>query len=143
MRARLHLDGGDHAEAVRLLRQALVICGDVGMRFCGPKVYGALARTVTDRDERDRWLAEGDALLRQGAVGHNHLWFYRDAIEAMLAAGDAPGALNSPPGSKTIRGPRSCPGPSSSLRAVGPLPARCGIAAIAGCAASSRASARP
>jgi hypothetical protein len=26
-------------------------------------------------------------------VGHNHLWFYRDAIETMLAVGDAAGAL--------------------------------------------------
>ena len=32
-------------------------------------------------------------MLRQGAVGHNHLWFYRDAIEAMLAASDAAGAM--------------------------------------------------
>jgi hypothetical protein len=32
--------------------------------------------------------------LRQlGDAGHNHLWFYRDAIEAMLAAADAPRAL--------------------------------------------------
>jgi hypothetical protein len=37
--------------------------------------------------------AEGEELLRRGAVGHNHLWFYRDAIEAMLAAADAQGAL--------------------------------------------------
>ena len=35
---------------------------------------------------------QGAELLRQGAVGHNHLWFYRDAIEAMLAGGDAAGA---------------------------------------------------
>ena len=34
-----------------------------------------------------------DLMLERGAVGHNHLWFYRDAIEAMLSAGDAAGAL--------------------------------------------------
>ena len=33
-------------------------------------------------------------MLRGGAVGHNHLWFYRDAIEAMLNAGDGPAALH-------------------------------------------------
>jgi hypothetical protein len=33
-------------------------------------------------------------MLSRGAVGHNHLWFYRDAIEALLADGDAAGALN-------------------------------------------------
>jgi hypothetical protein len=31
-------------------------------------------------------LTEGQELLRRGAVGHNHLRFYRNAIEAMLAA---------------------------------------------------------
>jgi hypothetical protein len=48
---------------------------------------------VREQAERDRLLAEGELLLRQGSVGHNHLWFYRDAIEAMLVAGDAAGAL--------------------------------------------------
>jgi hypothetical protein len=48
---------------------------------------------VRERAERDNLLAEGEHLLRQGSVGHNHLWFYRDAIEAMLAASDAVGAL--------------------------------------------------
>jgi len=47
-----------------------------------------------DSDERDHLLAEGEELLHRGAVGHNHLWFYRDAIEAMLVAGDAPAALH-------------------------------------------------
>jgi hypothetical protein len=32
-------------------------------------------------------------MLGRGAVGHNHLWFYRDAIEALLSAGDGAGAL--------------------------------------------------
>jgi len=32
-------------------------------------------------------------MLDRGAVGHNHLWFHRDAIEAFLAAGDADNAL--------------------------------------------------
>jgi hypothetical protein len=52
-----------------------------------------LARAVDSEAERDHLLAAGTELLRRGAVGHNHLWFYRDAIEAMLVAGDAPGAL--------------------------------------------------
>jgi hypothetical protein len=53
----------------------------------------ALSRAVENRGECNRLLLEGEELLRGGAVGHNHLWFYRDAIEAMLAAGDAAGAL--------------------------------------------------
>ena len=43
--------------------------------------------------ERAALLAEGKEILRRGAVGHNHLWFYRDAIEALLSAGDGAGAL--------------------------------------------------
>jgi class 3 adenylate cyclase/tetratricopeptide (TPR) repeat protein len=93
MHARLLLDGGCRAEAVALLRNALAVCRDVGMQFCGPKVLSALSRAAESEVERNRLLGEGEELLLRGAVGHNHLWFYRDAIEAMLAAGDAAGAL--------------------------------------------------
>jgi hypothetical protein len=65
----------------------------VGMQFSAPKAVGALCRAVEDDAERTRFLAKGAELLRLGAVGHNHLWFYRDAIEAMLSVGDASGAL--------------------------------------------------
>ncbi|MFI4986060.1 MAG: adenylate/guanylate cyclase domain-containing protein [Alphaproteobacteria bacterium] len=93
MQARLLLDSGRRTEAVALLCDALAICRDAGMQFCGPKVHSALSRALDSKAERDRLLAEGEEMLRRGAVGHNHLWFYRDAIEAMLVAGDAPGAL--------------------------------------------------
>jgi class 3 adenylate cyclase/tetratricopeptide (TPR) repeat protein len=93
MRGRLLLDTGRRAEAIGALRNALEICRDVGMQFCGPKVHGALSRAVDAKTERDHLLGEGEELLRRGAVGHNHLWFYRDAIEAMLVAGDGAGAL--------------------------------------------------
>ncbi|HXA69594.1 MAG TPA: hypothetical protein VNW24_04035, partial [Stellaceae bacterium] len=93
MAARLLLDVGHRAEAEARLREALAICRDVGTQFSGPKTVAALSRVVVDRAERERLLGEGEELLRQGSVGHNHLWFYRDAIEAMLAAGDAVGAL--------------------------------------------------
>ena len=87
------LDAGRRAEAEPMLREALSICRDAGMQFCGPKVLSALSRTVEDSGERASLLAEGNALLLRGSVGHNHLWFYRDAIEAYLTAGDARGAL--------------------------------------------------
>jgi hypothetical protein len=64
----------------------------VGTQFSGPKALSALSRAVDDPAERLQLLAQGAELLRQGAVGHNHLWFHRDAIEAMLAASDAAGA---------------------------------------------------
>jgi class 3 adenylate cyclase/tetratricopeptide (TPR) repeat protein len=93
MRGRVLLDIGRRAEAITSLRDALAICRDAGMQFCGPKVHSALSRAVDFKAERDHLLAEGQELLGRGAVGHNHLWFYRDAIEAMLVAGDAPGVL--------------------------------------------------
>jgi hypothetical protein len=93
MRARLLLHTGRRAEAVVPLRDALAICRDVGMQFIGPRVHSALSRALDCDADRDCLLAAGEELLRHGAVGHNHLWFYRDAIEAKLIAGDAPGAL--------------------------------------------------
>ncbi|MEX3859126.1 adenylate/guanylate cyclase domain-containing protein [Paraburkholderia sp. BR10923] len=94
MQGRLLLDQGCRSEAVMALREALAISREVGSQFSGPKTLSALSRAVDDKDERTRLLAEGEALLRLGAVGHNHLWFYRDAIEAMLGAGDPAGMLH-------------------------------------------------
>jgi len=93
MQGRILLETGRREDAVALLREALTMCRDVGAQFSGPRACGALSRAVEDAAERDRLLAEGQELLGRGAVGPNHLEFYRDAIEAMLAAGDAEGAL--------------------------------------------------
>jgi class 3 adenylate cyclase/tetratricopeptide (TPR) repeat protein len=94
MQGRLLLDSGCRGEAVTALREALAISREVGTQFCAPKALSALSRATDDNGERVRLLAEGEALLHLGAVGHNHLWFYRDAIEAMLLAGDPDGMLN-------------------------------------------------
>ncbi|HEX7911470.1 MAG TPA: adenylate/guanylate cyclase domain-containing protein [Paraburkholderia sp.] len=93
MRARVLLDGGHRREAAELLREALKICHEVGPQFSAPKTVSALSRAVDDAGERASLLAEGAQMLQRGAVGHNHLWYYRDAIEAALSAGDAQGAL--------------------------------------------------
>ena len=93
MRARVLLDTGRRAEAAEMLREALAICREAGTQFCGPKVTSALSRAVVDPAERAALLAEGKEMLGRGAVGHNHLWFYRDAIEALLSAGNGAEAL--------------------------------------------------
>ncbi|SAK99474.1 adenylate/guanylate cyclase [Caballeronia calidae] len=93
LQGRLLLDGGDRKEAVRVLRESLALCREVGMQFSAPKTLGALSLAVDDDAERARLIEEGADLLRLGAVGHNHLWFHRDAIDAWLAAGDAALAL--------------------------------------------------
>jgi class 3 adenylate cyclase/tetratricopeptide (TPR) repeat protein len=94
MQGRLLLDSGRCAEAAIALRESLAISHEVGTQFCAPKTLSALSRAMQEHSERARLLAEGEALLRLGAVGHNHLWFYRDAIEAMLAAGDPAAMLH-------------------------------------------------
>ena len=83
------LEEGRRAEAAALLREALSICRIAGTQFCGPIVTSALSRVVEDPAERDAILMEGAEMLARGAVGHNHLWYHRDAIEAYLAARDA------------------------------------------------------
>jgi class 3 adenylate cyclase/tetratricopeptide (TPR) repeat protein len=93
MQARLLLDTGRRSEAEAMLREALAICREAGTQFCGPKVTSALSRAVEDPAERHLLLTEGMSMLARGSVGHNHLWFYRDAIEALLSSGDAAGAL--------------------------------------------------
>jgi class 3 adenylate cyclase/tetratricopeptide (TPR) repeat protein len=88
MRGRLLLDTHRVGEATTRMREGLAICREVGSQFSGPRLYGVMSRAAEDKLERDRLLAEGEELLDRGAVGHNHLWFYRDAIEATLPDGD-------------------------------------------------------
>src|SRR5262249_28176133 len=49
---------------------------------------GALAAVTHDTEVRQTALAEGERLLQAGCVSHNYFWFYRDAMEAALRAGD-------------------------------------------------------
>jgi len=90
---RMLLNAGQSAEAIAPLRGALAICKEVGMQFAGPMAIGALSRAVEDVAERAELLAMAEQVLKRGSVGHSHLWFYRDAIEASLAAGEAAAAL--------------------------------------------------
>jgi class 3 adenylate cyclase/tetratricopeptide (TPR) repeat protein len=91
--ARILLEEGRRAEAVALLREALSICRVAGTQFCGPIVTSALSRAVEDSVEREALLMEGAEMLARGAVGHNHLWYHRDAIEAFLGARDPKGMM--------------------------------------------------
>ncbi|HYM03125.1 MAG TPA: adenylate/guanylate cyclase domain-containing protein [Stellaceae bacterium] len=84
---------GRRGDAMEILERARAICREVGLQFSGPKLMGALAVATEDAAERGRFLEEGEELLRLGAVGHNHLWFYRDAMAATLAAGEWQAAM--------------------------------------------------
>jgi class 3 adenylate cyclase/tetratricopeptide (TPR) repeat protein len=87
-RASLDLAAGNREGAVRGLEQTIEICRGSDFSFAGPPALAHLARVTDDPDQRRAVLKEGEAILRQGAVGHSHLWFYSDAMEACLRAGD-------------------------------------------------------
>lgn len=71
-------------EAEQLVETGFAICADTGVEFAGPMALGAQAFVTSDRDRAEDAIVRAQALLRAGAVSHNHLYFYRDAIDAML-----------------------------------------------------------
>jgi class 3 adenylate cyclase/tetratricopeptide (TPR) repeat protein len=78
---------GRRSEALDLTRRAVDAARETGIQFVGPDLLGQLAVLTEDDSLRRRSLMEGEELLRRGSVGHNHLRFYRHAIEASLNAG--------------------------------------------------------
>jgi hypothetical protein len=56
-------------------------------------VLGEAALNEPDPARQKAILARGEALLAAGCIGSNHLWFYRDAIDACLERDDAAEAL--------------------------------------------------
>jgi class 3 adenylate cyclase/tetratricopeptide (TPR) repeat protein len=82
--AEVTLGQGAHREALALVREGLAASEETSPGFVGPILYGLLALIETERSGREAALAAGEALLAKGAVGHNHFWFRRYAIEAAL-----------------------------------------------------------
>ncbi|MEE8435504.1 MAG: adenylate/guanylate cyclase domain-containing protein [bacterium] len=87
-RAGIYLAERNRSDALPFVEQALEICRVIGMNFVGPWVYGALALITDDPVERQRALNEGEKILQGECVSHNYFFFYRDAIEVALDAGD-------------------------------------------------------
>jgi tetratricopeptide (TPR) repeat protein len=86
--AELHCLAGRRSEACAKAQEAVKISRETSPAFLGPFALGALALASDDPTARHASLEEGEALLRAGAVSHNHLLFPRDAIEVYLEAGD-------------------------------------------------------
>lgn len=84
--------GDQCATARSILEVALAICRATDMRFVAPRVLAQLARVAVKDDERQQFLDEGEAVLNQGCISHNFLWYYYDAMEACLEAKDWPQA---------------------------------------------------
>jgi ATP/maltotriose-dependent transcriptional regulator MalT len=93
LRAHCRQAQGRGAEARTLLAEALELAQQTGIGFIGPSLYAALALASDDPAERRRCLAEGEALLAGDCLAHARLMFYRDAIDAELAAGHLEAAL--------------------------------------------------
>jgi hypothetical protein len=82
--AEVALSRAGRAEALALARAAREISDETGPGFIGPAINGLIALTSDAREEREAALAAAEAVLAKGAVGHNHFWFRRYAIERAL-----------------------------------------------------------
>jgi hypothetical protein len=80
---------GQRDEAAGLLRRAFDVARETGSTgFKGPIILGSLARALRPGEERRSALAEAEALITGGCVGHNQLRFYPEAMEVSLELGD-------------------------------------------------------
>jgi tetratricopeptide (TPR) repeat protein len=78
---------GKTDEAVALLREAFALSREM-ITFFGPPILGSLAELTSDAEERQRCLDEAERILQLGCPAHNHIYFYRPAIELSLRLGD-------------------------------------------------------
>ncbi len=79
---------GRPAEALSLVQSGLEASQETSPGFVGPILLGLLALVEPSRSAQEAALSEGETLLEKGAVGHNHFWFRRYAIEWALCSGD-------------------------------------------------------
>ena len=85
--AQLEAACGRSKLAAEMAREAVALCRQHALSYLGPAALGIGAALSDDPAERDAWLAEGEALLQKPTLGHNHLFFRRNAIEASMTAG--------------------------------------------------------
>ena len=80
---------GDRDRARKLTQKGIAILreSESGMTFGGPIALGILALSAENERQCHQALAEAEALLDAGSVGHNYLNFYEDAMEACLQIG--------------------------------------------------------
>ncbi|MBT3929456.1 MAG: AAA family ATPase [Rhodospirillaceae bacterium] len=88
-RARARWNLGDPDGAQECAEHALTLSRSFGMVFIGARVLGLLGQIGKTPTDRETALRDGEALLNtESPIAHNVFWFYRDAIEAALDAGD-------------------------------------------------------
>lgn len=80
---------GRQPEACEVMRQAAEITRESGRAFNGGRVLGAMAYVMAEDDAvRESALREGLAMLEENSISHNHFWFYRFAMDALLRVQD-------------------------------------------------------
>jgi tetratricopeptide (TPR) repeat protein len=79
---------GGGADAQVLLQRASALALDVARTYCGPWCLGIQALHTPNVERARELLAQGEALLADGCVSHNHLEFRRAAMEFGLRHGD-------------------------------------------------------
>jgi hypothetical protein len=82
---------GRKDEARRTVERAVALSLESGAPFNAPRAHSELAFHLDDPRERRACLDKGEAILRDGAVAHNHIIFYPEAMEIALADEDWPG----------------------------------------------------
>lgn len=82
---------GKTDEAARLLREAWNLNQDM-VTYFGPPILGFLAQYTDDAGESQRCLDEAKRILELGCPAHNHVFFYRPAIDLSLRLCDWEGA---------------------------------------------------
>ena len=84
---------GDVAAARERLDESWAMLVDIGPRFAGPLVIAAQARVASSDARRRELLAQGEAMLAEGSLSHNHLWYRDGAIDCALETGELDEAL--------------------------------------------------
>jgi tetratricopeptide (TPR) repeat protein len=79
---------GRRADGEELVQRSLEICRETGFAFVGPMALGALALVTDSPEVRAQAIAEAESILAGRSASHNHLYFYRDAMDALLAVGN-------------------------------------------------------
>jgi class 3 adenylate cyclase/tetratricopeptide (TPR) repeat protein len=79
---------GRHDEAREALTQSVSIARDV-RAFQAAQTLGAFAFVMADdAPAREAALKEGEMALAEGPISHNYFWFYRFAMDALIAVND-------------------------------------------------------
>lgn len=86
--AQLHQTQGQHDRAIAVMERYVPMARETSLGFLAPRMLSYFASITDDPTARKAALAEAEAMLRDGTLGHNFLGAYRYAIDACLRSED-------------------------------------------------------